>query len=231
VTDFSSGDLAIEAAKAVKSLQKRVEAKRRELVAPLNDRVKEINDYAKEIALPLEKAETYLKQELAAFEIEQAKIRLAAREKAEKERREREAELLAKQEAERAALEEAIAYDSEVAELFGTEPDATPVDQKAKDLEQKQLEERARAAQAAKDREYEIKQQGIKNARKTWKCEVVDISLVPKEFLIVTLNQSAVLAAARGGMTNIPGVKLWQETSVAIGANTRSLVGYDKMSK
>lgn len=222
VTDFPTSNSAIESAKAIKGLQKRVEAKRKDLVAPLNERVKAINDYAKSIASPLDDAETHLKKQLAAFEVAQEKIRAEEYRIAEEARLKREAELLAKQEAEREQLAVIIEDSSIVDDVFGSDPTEAPIVDQAAQLEQRQLEERARVAQQARDREWEIKQQGIKNARKTWKCEAVDLAKVPKEFLIITLNSAAVLAAARGGVTEIPGVKLWQETTISIGATTRA---------
>lgn len=216
VTDFQTSASAINAAKAVKEYQKKVEAKRKELVGPLNDQVKLINEYAKSVAAPLENAELHLKKQLTAFELEQEKIRRAEFERAEEERKKREAELLAKQEEERKNL----ASDSDAADVFGSEPEDVAPEIKAEELELKQLHERVKATQEAKDREYPIKNMGIKNARKQWKCEAIDLTKVPREFLTISLNSAAVLAAARGGMTDIPGVKLWQETTIAIGANT-----------
>jgi hypothetical protein len=216
VSNTGTSATAIEAAKQVKTLQKRIEAKRKDLVGPLNDRVKLINEYAKSIMAPLEQAESHLKRELVSFELEQEKIRLEEMRKAEDERRRIEAELQAKHDAEQAALVD----DAQVADVFGADDNEPSVGARALDLEIAQQEEIARARMAAKQREYDAKSIGIKNARKTWKCEATDISKVPKEFLIITLNSAAVLAAARAGVTEIAGVRLWQETSIAIGANT-----------
>lgn len=220
VTDFPSSASAIEAAKSVKALQKRIEAKRKELVGPLNDQVKRINDFVKDIMAPLDTAESHLKRQLTDFEVEQEKLRDAERKAAEAERVKREAALAARQEEERAAMAEKLAETSEVEDLFGADEGVPDAAMEAAALEARQAEERARIAQQAKDREYDIKSRGVANTRKIWKCDVEDLDLVPKEFLIVTLNQAAVIAAARAGVTKIPGVKIWQETSIAIGANT-----------
>ena len=216
VTNAGSSSSAIEAAKQVKALQKRIEAKRKDIVGPLNDRVKLINDYAKSIMAPLEQAESHLKKELVSFEMEQEKIRLEVLRKAEEERKRVEEELRAKHDAEQAALID----EAQVSDLFGADESQPSVDARALDLEIAQQEEIARANMAARQREYDAKSIGIKNARKIWRCEAVDISQVPKEFLVIELNSAAVLAAARAGVTTIPGVRIWQETTVAIGANT-----------
>lgn len=220
VTSFETSATAIEAAKNVKALQKRIEAKRKDLVGPLNDQVKRINEYAKDISAPLDNAETHLKRQLTAFELEQEKIRRAEYEKAETERKAREAELFKKQEAEREALAAQVAETAEAVDVFGADESTPSPAAVVADLEARHAEEQARVTLQAKEREYDIKSRGVANARKTWKCEVENVDLVPKEFLIVTLNSAAVLAAARAGVTKIVGVRLWQETSIAIGANT-----------
>lgn len=219
VVDVASSASAIEAAKAVKSLQKRIEEKRKELVAPLNDRVKEINDRAKDVLVPLIDAEKYLKAQLVTYEEEQEKLRCDEMLKAEAERKQKEAELLAKQEAERAALVALVTDEVDASDVFGSDQESPVIDHAA-ELEKKQQIERAHIVMESRSRVYDIKKDSVKNVRKQWKCEAEDIGLVPKEFLIITLNNAAVIAAARGGVTSIPGVKLWQETSIAIGANT-----------
>lgn len=207
VTDAKSAQDAALAAQQVKLYLKRVDAKRDELVRPLNTRVKEINAYAKNLEAPLLQAERHLKAQLVAYQVEQEEIKKAEARRAEEERRRAEAELRAKQEAERAEL-------ATTDDWFGAG------DQAASELEAKHAAEKARLEAEAKARIFDIQQKGVKNARKVWRCELLDISLVPKEFQIVSLNEKAILAAARAGVTSIPGVRIWQDTTVAIGVNT-----------
>lgn len=226
VTDFQSSAVAIDAAKQIKEYLNLVEYKRKELVEPHNRVVKQINEYAKTIVEPLRAAADHVQNQLRAFEMEQEKIRNEERKKAEAERQRLAAELFAKQETERQALYAQQEAAARAEAMFGAEEEKTPeqedADLRAEEeaLAIKQQQEQALAKAQAEAREYDIKRQGIKNARKTWKCELTDIKIVPKEFLITELNTAAVLAAARGGVTEIPGVKLWQETSIAIGSKT-----------
>jgi len=203
VTEFVSAQQAIGVGKQIKEFLKKIETTRKSLVEPLNKQVKAINDYAKDIAFPLINAENHVKKQLTSFEIEQEKLRQIAHKKAEEERLKKEAELKAKQE-----------NELDAAAVFGASPEELTA------LETKAKEELAVQKNEALAKKYDIEEQGIKNARKTWKCEAVDLSQVPKEFLIVTLNEKAVLAAARAGVTTIAGVKIWQETSIALGSNT-----------
>lgn len=199
VTDYASCAEAVEAGKQITFYQKAVEQKRKDLVGPLNEEVKRINAYAKEIESPILNIQTHLKKQIVSFEMEQEKKRQAELAQAEKIRLEN----LAK-------LESSVDEEMEVARLFGTEaPTEHKVDEQIAIIE-------ANHKEAA----YDIENARTKNMRKTWKCEVLDISQVPKEFLIITLNEKMVIAAARGGTTNIPGVRLWQESSIAFGAST-----------
>lgn len=234
VSDFASCQIAVKAAQEVKSYLKSVEEKRKELVKPLNDRVDTINDYARGITGPLKDAEIHIKQQIVKFEQVQEQIRQEEYRKAElirleQERKAREAadqaaaELREKQEKERAREQSAAALfadDDDDSE----EPKETLEDRQAKEaaeLQDKLDREAAQRAAEAKQREWDIKQQGTKGVTKKWKCEVTDITQIPREYLIVTLNESMVLAAARGGNTQIPGLRIYQEMGVAIGSKTR----------
>lgn len=221
VTDFSSAAQAIEAAKTIKMFQKQIEGKRKELTDPLEARKKSIISYAKEIAQPLDSAEIYIKSQIVAFELEQEKIRMAKQRALDEEKRQKEAEQKAVAEAALAELEAKKDLAQDAASVFGEDPVGQP------DLK---MEEETLLAQIEIDKKvldiehtgksWENDRHGVKNARKTWDCELIDINLVPLEFQIRTLNSAAVKAAARNGVVNIPGVRIFQNTTIAIGANT-----------
>lgn len=203
VTDFNSCAYAIEAGKSVKGFLKKIEDKRKELVGPLNDQVKEINAYAKQISHPIETAESHIKSEVIAFENEQRKIRDELHRKMLAEQIEK--ELAIKKEQEKVAIE--VHTENDIFGIADAQIEQLQIDRRVLDME-------------TKAKEYDINQMGVKNARKIWKCELIDIKLVPDEFKIVTLNEKAVLAVARAGQTEIPGVRVFQETTIAFGDNT-----------
>lgn len=234
VTDFASAQSAIEAVKQVKGFINQLESKRKELVGPLNDQVKAINGYAGEIKDPLIRSEEYLKKQITQFEVEQERLREIARKAAEAERIAEEQRAAAEAELARKELESAQAdereQEAQVAALFGSDDEASEGEEPAPSPEERRLQEKIeldaqiegeRALRTAKanQEDWDRKQLGVKNSRKVWKCELEDISKVPREFLIIELNQAAVLAAARGGQI-IPGVRTWQETTLAVGAKT-----------
>lgn len=218
VTDFKSGQVAAETLNEVKNYLRQLEKKRVELTGPLNAEVKRINAYAKTIEAPLEEAEAFIKRQMAAFEDEQRKLRLAELAKIEAERKRAEAELKAKQDAERVEAAARADAQAAAAALFGLE-EATPVDPVA-ELETKHQMEAAELKHEAAAKTFDVEQMGIKNAALIWKCELIDISLVPDEFLNKSLNTKAVLEAARAGRTDVPGVRLYQETSIRSGTNS-----------
>lgn len=219
VIDKTTAEMALKAAFSVKDYSKKVEALRKSLVDPLNARLKEINSYAKGVLQPLDSAEAHVKNELKRFEDAQEKIRLEEMRKAEIERKRLEAELLARQEAERlAALEEAAASQDAV-NLFGDDDNSPAIDPMA-ELEAKQVAEQSVLFNQSQDAAHKIDRLGVSNSAKVWKCEIENIDLVPKEFLIRTLNEKAILAVAKSGVV-IPGVKTWTETSIRLGRNTR----------
>jgi DNA polymerase III alpha subunit (gram-positive type) len=207
VRDAVSSQQAIDAAMTIKEMNKRIEALRKEAVEPLNQRVKEINAYAKAISLPLDQADGHLRAEINAFAQEQEKIRREALRKVEEERIRKEAELRRKQEEEREAL-------AAGAELFGTsEADVAAV------VEKQQVEIAVHKAEIA-TMDFDARQMNIKNTRSTWECKVIDLSLVPKEFLIIQVNEKAAVAAHKAG-ARIPGLEFVEQISVAIGSKTR----------
>jgi len=214
VSDFHSSDEAIDVAKQIKSYIKELDKKRRELVDPMNQQVKAVNEYVRSLEAPLLAAEAHVKSELNAFAFIQEQKRREEQAKLESERRKAEEELRLKQEQERASQPIVEAdEDAEALSMFGCEAELSP-------LEQSQIEEKVRMAEAFNTQKWSTDQRRIKNTRMTIKCEIADVSLVPKEFLIVTLNEKAALAALKAG-AKIPGLKVWEEANVAIGSKTR----------
>lgn len=237
VKDFKSASDAVEARNALKAYTSDLEKRRKELVAPLNAQVDAINDYVKNIKQPMLSVDAVLLDQLRKFEDEQERIRKEGHRKAEEirlaaERAARAVQEKIARELEEKRLAEIAAIESQHAQAaadFGAEdPEQLAAEKKLAEesYEREMIEAQVKAeleatllAAEAKARAYDIEQQGIKGARKKWKAELIDIDLVPKEFLIRELNQAAAVAAARGGTKSIPGVRLYQETGIARGRN------------
>jgi hypothetical protein len=222
VTDFASSQIAIEAAKQLRAYKNQVEDKRKEITDPLNVRIKGLIAYAKEITEPLLEAEKALTNQLIAFEEAQRVIRAAEQAKLDAERARIESEARAKEEAALAEVEVSSEQAASAESIWGVDEAEIAEIQAQKETVVAQIEiDRAVRAAEHKAKTWDVNQNRISGARQTWKCELIDINLVPAAFVIRELNTQAVLAAARGGATDIPGVRLYQETGISLGRNTR----------
>lgn len=209
VAGFQDSQNAIDAAKTLKAMSKRLDEMRRAETDPLNERVKAINAYVKQLSAPLDAADAHLRNELTKFAAEQEKIVQEQRRIAEAEAAKQRAELLAKQEEERLAA-------ASGSDLFGSD-DAESAEQ----LAVKQAEERQILAAQVVQKNYDINQFQLKNTRKTAKIRVLDILKVPRDFLIIEVNEKAAIAAMKAGV-KIPGLELYEEIGIAIGSKTRA---------
>lgn len=54
------------------------------------------------------------------------------------------------------------------------------------------------------------------SARVTWKARVVDVSLVPREYMIVNETALQAMARATNGAIRVPGVEFYAESSLAV---------------
>lgn len=213
--DYRQADAAVA---SIKSAAKAVEAKRTDLVKPLNDTVKKINAGFKPVSEALDQALECYRKPMTAFQTEQARIRAEA----EKERMRLEAEARAKAEAEMAAARKA-AEEAEAARKAAQVEDpmeALLAEEDAADAERKAAEAKAQAEQTiraiatieapmpakvtgAASRTYEV-----------WKYEVTDESLVPLSYRPIDHASLARDVRALKGEAQIPGVRVYSEIEV-----------------
>jgi hypothetical protein len=243
VTTAQESQAALEALKTIKLLSIRLEKKRTEIVKPLNDRVKQVNAYANSIEDPLTKAERHLKQEVARFDDglrAQAAAKLAEERKAaeaeERKARERQIELDREIEERRKAALDELKVTAEIktgaASFFGDDEPAVDLAEERRRIDEEAEKEKiARQVQAEreqiareiamKERQYDIENARTKGIKRVWDFTIEDLEAVPRDYLKIEVNRQLVLAAARGGLTEIPGLKLFQKTELAVGAHTR----------
>ena len=176
---------------ANKSAIKRIEAFRLAIVTPLNDHVKTINGVFKKIMAPFEQNDTVIKAKRDVYIREQERIRAETQRKIDEQYRK-----------EQAALDEARRKEQEKlnrkAERQGVEapvlPPATVLPPPPK-------------VEVVQTVHTDI---GRSTVRKAMKFEVVDPSLVPREYLMP--DEKKIGAAVRAKIvTSIPGVKIWEE--------------------
>lgn len=234
VNSTESSATAIEVAKTIKEYTSSVEKKRKELVGPLNAQVKAINDYCKQITAPLDEADAHVRGQLNVFAAELERVRRAEEARIERERIQAEREAReAREKAERELAERQVAEAEALAESvnkWGAENgDIEAVNNEINERQEREwAEEKARLDREAalranefRQKEFDARLVGVSNTRATLKVRILDINLVPKEFLIVTPNEKALLAVGKTG-AKIPGVEFHEEFAVAIGRTTRA---------
>lgn len=223
VADKTSSDKAMETLKVLNTLSKTLESDRDSMVRPLNEQVKEINAGAKKIEQELEKGKLYLKDKLRAFEMEQAKIRAELIRQQEEEKRKKEELARKEAEAEKERIrKEKEAADAEAALLsqFFEEPVKVEVSQeeqnaqKRLEIEQQLKEERTKEEIAKQHKEAirAIESDKLSGARKVWKFEIVDSSLIPRNFLVP--DEKLIRTFVNAGTREIPGVKIYEDLVV-----------------
>lgn len=213
--DYRAADSAVA---SIKSAAKAVEAKRTDLVKPLNDTVKKINAGFKPVSEALDQALECYRKPMSAFQAEQARIRAEA----ERERQRLEDEARAKAQAEMAAALKA-AEEAEAARKAAQVEDpmeALLAEEDAADAERKAAEARAQAEQSIRSIatiEAPMPAKVTGSASKTfevWKHEITDPSLVP--LIYRPIDEAAIARDVRAlkGEFSQPGIRVYSVIEV-----------------
>lgn len=244
VTKQEDIEPAMENLKVAANVDKAIEAKRKQLVAPWNDGAKAINTYAKELVADLTPAIDNVKKKILDFK------------KAEDERilKERTDRISATLEALGFTLNSNDTYILEGVGAFSkntikfiTDADfASMVDdyrvkiEELKEAKKKELEAQADLVSAFGD-ETEIEDltkqiatldepakyeptprptngfhtaPAVKGLTKRWTFDITDQNAIPREYLQV--NETAIREAIKAGVREIPGLKIYQSESISI---------------
>ena len=217
---------AVHELQAVKGKWNQLEAERKNMVAPINEAKNRVQHFFAGPEGPqtfLAEHEGVLKLAITNYQREQERLRQeeqrkleeqARRERAEIEARARETERKARELAEadrRAAAQLAAAGRAEEAARLNARADSkeTKAAEKASALEQ-----RAAAVVAPAVQREAPKVAGLKT-REVWKFEIVDPSLLPREYLVP--DEAAIRGVVNSlkDRTKIPGVRVFPDKSQA----------------
>lgn len=194
ITNAAEKDNAVSLLKEVSDYSKALTAQRQELTRPLKEQAKAIeSDFKKPLDF-LKEADGIIRTKINAY--------LTA------ERRKAEAEAeAARKAAEEKALADALALESEKGNNT-----YDPVTQAAVNemIEEKQYS----IIDATAVRSTVNQSTATSTVRTVWTFEVVDLSAVPADFLM--LNEKAVRQAIKDGAREIAGLKIFQTSQVAI---------------
>lgn len=217
--------VAAERLKVIKGALAQIEDARTRITKPINDSLREVNAQAKVAAAPFLQDEVIVKNAMVRYSNEQDELRREeqrkANEAADKERRRLQAiadetARKAREEAEakrRAAEEAAAAGRAEEAAKLAAQ--AQRIDDRAQ-AKVETFEDRAKAVVAPVAQQQAPKIAGV-TIPKVWVFDVVDESLIPREYLSVDLVKIRKVVQALKGSTNIPGVKVREDKRIAAG--------------
>ncbi len=202
-------DKAAEYKTSLKALLKAVGTEKKALTGPVEKRKKEIIQLFKELEGPLSEADTVLDERMSAFQREHERIE---REKEERDRkRQEEVQRLADEEARKA---------QEALDKAETEEEVEAATEKVLDAEDTLTKayEPPKPVGKPVERIRRTAGGGSVSFRKDPQFEVVDESLLPREYLMPDLGKIG--KVVRAGIKNIAGVRIWEKTSTRTRAVT-----------
>lgn len=219
--DYRQADAACA---AIKGEIKKVEARRDELVRPLNTVVKKINAGFKDVTAALESALDAYRRPMTGYQAELARQRAEAEAAARKERERLEAEAKAKADAEIAAAklarEEA---DKARAAASDDDPFAAVLAEQAAAEAEARANEQAEAARAAIREMATIEVPVMATPKVTgaasktftvWDFEVTDAALVPLAYRPIDMKAIAADVRAAKEECKIPGIRVFSRVEV-----------------
>ena len=227
VTTIPEYEQAGEELKKLSGRGKQLEQMRKNLKAPALEQCKRIDEFFKGPQTFIDDAKKAIKKALGAFDAEQKRKREEAERKAaedarkERERLEREAAKAEETARKKRAAEEAKARKLE------EEGRAAEAEAKRKAAAERE-EARLREAEAKRDAAEQVpvapviqpeqpEQPEVKgiSTRQVWKFEITDITQLPPEYLKADEKAIGGVVRALKDKTNIPGVRVYCEDSIA----------------
>lgn len=215
VTDAASLSLAAESLTTCRQALKDFEARRVQLVKPLNDQVTETNRLFKGVTGPVQEADVHLSMEITAYQREQKRLADLEMERLRQEKLRLEseaAEKLKDAEVAKASLDSAETLDA----LFEASEKAVTASQEASAAIAEATAPVLMPAVPARALETA---RGTLQLKTTWDYEILSGDMVPREYWI--LNHAAIGKAVRSGVRAIPGVRIFERDDTALRPITR----------
>lgn len=203
---------------------KKLEAMRKDLKAPALEQCRRIDEFFKGPQDFVADAIKAIKKALGTYDAEQRRLR---------EEAERKAAEAARKERERQAAEAAKAEAAARAKRAAEEEKARKLEEQGRIAEAEAKRAAAEEREAARLREAEAQRQaaamlppapvihapkpevkGI-STRETWTFEIIDPMLLPREYLVPNEQAIRGVVKALKNATNIPGVRVYAETTIA----------------
>lgn len=190
VTSAADYEVAGLELKRVKDAQKKLDDLRKSMTRPIDAAKKAIMDFFRGPEQKLATAESGIKRAMIGYSEEQDRIRREAQRKADE-----------------AARKEQEKLQQQAAKAIAS----------GKVEKAEQLEQRAATVVAPIVQREAPRVSGIVT-KEVWKFEVTDPAAVPREYLSVDEKKIGGVVRSLKGDTNIAGVRVWSEKSIAAGA-------------
>lgn len=192
-------------------LERSIEAERQDMVKPINESKDKVQAFFKRHSEPVQQALAILKRKYADYQAVQKRIadeeQRLANVAAEAERRRLHAEAEAENER-LAALLESDASNDEIAEASATTS-----------AKVEELQMQAAMVVAPVVSAMPAKVSGI-SSRENWKYEVTDLSLIPREYLMIDDKKISGVVKAMKAETKILGIRPYAEAILATRTGT-----------
>lgn len=193
ITEIVNEDQAKEATATLKlalTTVKEIEAKRKELVKPINEVKDKIQDRANALKKILPKDIDRVKALVVNFQVVQEEI----------ERKAQEAEDNRKLEAQE--------------KLDQAKEDAADSDGFLSEDQEKEQAEEINTLEGEATQSFNITSTKTKGITTTWKHEITDEALIPKEYMLI--DEVAIRKAVKAGERNIPGVRIYEHKNLTV---------------
>lgn len=203
----------------IKAAQKRLDETRKGLTKPLDESKRRIMDFFRAPAEKLAQAEKAIKSACLTYQQEQDRIRREEQRKADEAAR-KERERLERQRiaAEQKAREKEAELRRQAAEANAAERAKIEAKMQAEAdkaaAKQTEIEERQAAVTAPVIHREPPKVEGM-STRKVWKFRIKDAAAIPREYLAVDEVKIRKVVQALKGDTQIAGVEVYSEESIA----------------
>jgi len=216
VSDDNSLKYAVSLGGDAKKIAKAIETLRKKIIQEPSDFVKVVNNFCKLFMEQLAQTEAVLKKKISDYQYQQeidrrkreeAARKAAAELQAKLHREAEEANRKAREEAAKKAEEEARARAASEAEIAAAKAKAEE-DAKAREIQAPVVQAPIIPTESKVTR---TETGTAAYQRKTWKAEVTDENLVPREYLVPDIKK--INEAVRMGTRIIPGVRIWEELS------------------
>jgi hypothetical protein len=226
ISDLETSKSVSSAFRELKGLDKKIDAKVKELCEPLKREMDRIKAFGEQVKQPVLAAIKDVSNKQLAYEEVLKSERIKQYQAEQEMQRKRDAEARAAMLAQQKEAEEkarAIREEAETNAMFSAPDDAAEVianaEKEAAKAKANANAESARIAFEAKSQHWEakkeIKEQKVAGVRRSWKGDIIDESIIPDEYMMKIPNEKKIKnAITHMEIREIPGVRIYEDVTL-----------------